>query len=109
MSSTKEELLWKGLKTGPALPGGKASSTGDLPLSIQRLRSSSIPAVRHGQPEEQVQLLSLDGEAEESELEKHRQPAAISTIAAPTFQIPSAGSRPEDNLPPKLRRMNADR
>ncbi|XP_036936629.1 G protein-activated inward rectifier potassium channel 1-like [Acanthopagrus latus] len=112
MSSTKEELLWKGLKTGPALPGGKASSTGDLPLSIQRLRSSSIPVARQGQLEEQVQLLSLDRDAEEIELEKHRLPLAVSTIAAPTptpVQIPLVGSRPEDNLPAKLRRMNADR
>lgn len=112
MSSTKEELLWKGLKTGPALPGGKASSTGDLPLSIQRLRSSSIPVARQGQLEEQVQLLSLDGDAEEIELEKHRLPSAVNTIAAPTptpVQIPLVGSRPEDNLPAKLRRMNADR
>lgn len=112
MSSTKEEHLWRGLKTGAALPGGKASSTGDLPLSIQRLRSSSIPVVRQGQPEEQVQLLSLDGDIEESELEKHRLPGAISTISAPTptpVQIPFVGGRPEDNLPPKLRRMNADR
>ncbi|XP_051273801.1 G protein-activated inward rectifier potassium channel 1-like [Dicentrarchus labrax] len=112
MSSTKEELLWRGLKTGPALPGGKASSTGDLPLSIQRLRSSSIPVAMQGQPEEQVQLLSLDGDAEEDELEKQRLPAAIRTITAPTpplVQIPLVGSRPEDNLPAKLRRMNADR
>lgn len=112
MSSTKEEHLWKGLKTGAALPGGgKASSTGDLPLSIQRLRSSSIPASRQGHPEEQVQLLSLD-DAEEGELERHKLPAAISTIAAPIptpIQIPLVGGRPEDNLPPKLRRMNADR
>ncbi|XP_065805700.1 G protein-activated inward rectifier potassium channel 1 [Labrus bergylta] len=112
MSSTREELLLRGYKTGPSLPGGKASSTGDLPLSIQRLRSSSIPAVRQGQPEEQVQLLSLDGEAEEGEVEKHRLPAAYSSIAAQTpkpVQIPLVGSRPEDNLPAKLRRMNADR
>lgn len=112
MSSTKEEHLWRGLKTGPALPGGKASSTGDLPLSIQRLRSSSIPVVRQGQLDEQVQLLSLDGEPEEDELEKHRLPAAISTITAPTLtpvQIPLVGGRPEDNLPAKLRKMNADR
>lgn len=112
MSSTKDEHLWRGLKTAPALPGGKASSTGDLPLSIQRLRSSSIPAARQGQLEEQVQLLSLDGDAEEGELDKHRLPTAISTIAAPIpkpVQIPLVGSRPEDNLPAKLRRMNADR
>lgn len=112
MSSTKEELLWRGLKTGSALPGGKASSTGDLPLSIHRLRSSSIPIARQGQLEEQVQLLSLDGDAQEVELEKHRLPVAISTVAAPKpapVHIPLVGNRPEDNLPPKLRRMNADR
>ncbi|XP_034426119.1 G protein-activated inward rectifier potassium channel 1-like [Hippoglossus hippoglossus] len=110
MSSTKEETFWRGLKTGAALPGGKASSMGDLPLSIQRLRSSSIPVTRQAQLEEQVQLLSLDGNAEEVELEKHRLPAAISTISAPTpVQISMIGGRPEDNLPPKLRRMNVDR
>lgn len=112
MSSTKDELLWKGLKTGTALPGGKASSTGDLPLSIQRLRSSSIPAARQENLEEHVQLLSLEGEADEGELEKHRLPAAISTISTqnPTpVSISVVGNRPEDNLPAKLRRMNADR
>lgn len=112
MSSTKEDQLWRGVKAGSALPGGKASSTGDLPLSIQRLRSSSIPVARLGQQEERVQLLSLDGDAEEGELDKHKLSAAISTITAPSptpIQIPFTGSRPEDNLPPKLRRMNADR
>lgn len=112
MSSTKDELLWRGVKTGPALPGGKASSTGDLPLSIQRLRSSSIPIACQGHPEEQVQLLSLDGDGEEAEQERHRLPPTIRTIAAanPTpVQIPLVGNRPEDNLPAKLRRMNADR
>lgn len=112
MSSTKEELLCKGLKTGPALPGGKASSTGDLPLSIQRLRSSSIPAARQEHLEEHVQLLSLEGDADVAEVEKHRLPAAISAIVAPNpapVSISVVGSRPEDNLPPKLRRMNADR
>ncbi|XP_068161318.1 G protein-activated inward rectifier potassium channel 1 [Antennarius striatus] len=111
MSSTKDELLWRGLKTVPVLPGGKASSTGDLPLSIQRLRSGSIPVTRQGQLEEQIQLLSLEGDAEEVEMEKYSLPASISTIPAPTptVHVPLLGSRPEDNLPPKLRRMNADR
>ncbi|XP_015230700.1 PREDICTED: G protein-activated inward rectifier potassium channel 1-like [Cyprinodon variegatus] len=110
MSSTKEEHLWRALKTGTALPGGKASSTGDLSLSIQRFRSSSIPAVKQGQPEEQVKLLSLDLDAEEGDLVKHRQQAAINTIATPApVQFPLVGNRPEDNLPPKLRKMNADR
>lgn len=112
MSSTKDELLWKGLKTGTTLPGGKASSTGDLPLSIQRLRSSSIPATRQENLEEHVQLLSLEADADEGELEKNRLPAAISTISTPNptpVCISVVGNRPEDNLPAKLRRMNADR
>ncbi|KAG7261446.1 hypothetical protein CRUP_036431 [Coryphaenoides rupestris] len=46
MSSTKEEQLWRGPKAGVSLPGLKASSLGDLPVRIQRLRSSSTPA--HG-------------------------------------------------------------
>lgn len=111
MSSSKEEF-WKGLKSGTPLPGGKASSTGDLPLSIQRLRSSSIPVSRQGQLEEQVQLLSLDGNADEFEVEKHRLPAAVSAIIAPNpTPIPNSlvRSRPDDNLPAKLRKMNVDR
>ncbi|XP_077594828.1 G protein-activated inward rectifier potassium channel 1-like [Stigmatopora nigra] len=96
MSSTREEQMWRGVKSNAPLPGGKASSTGDLPLSIQRLRSSSIPAVRQGvRPEERVQLLSLDGNPEDLEPERQRPP--------------QTGGRPEDNLPAKLRRMNADR
>ncbi|XP_061911674.1 G protein-activated inward rectifier potassium channel 1-like [Entelurus aequoreus] len=109
MSSTREEQLWRGVKSGAALPGGKASSMGDLPLSIQRLRSGSIHAARQGgRQEEQLQLLSLDGDAEEADVDKHRPPSAISTITTPN---PSsfAGGRLEDNLPAKLRRMNADR
>lgn len=112
MSSTKEELFRRGFRTGPALPGERACSTGDLPLSIQRLRSSSIPAARQGAPEEQVQQLALDGDKDEGEVERHRLPRALCTITAPkptSVQIPSAGGRPEDNLPAKLRRMNADR
>lgn len=112
MSSTKDELLWRGVKSGSALPGGKACSTGDLPLSIQRLRSSSIPITCQGHPEEQVQLLSLDGDGDEAEQERHRLAATIRSIAGPNpppVQIPLVGNRPEDNLPAKLRRMNADR
>ncbi|XP_061563687.1 G protein-activated inward rectifier potassium channel 1-like [Cololabis saira] len=106
MSSTKEELLWRGMKTGAPLPGGKASSTGDLPLSIQKLNANAKAA----QQEEQVQLLSFDGGAEE--MKKHRLSTVICSPATtnPTaVQISFAGSRPEDNLPAKLRRMNADR
>ncbi|XP_056152967.1 G protein-activated inward rectifier potassium channel 1-like [Lampris incognitus] len=112
MSSTKEEHFRRGLKTGATPHKGKASSTGDLPLRIQRLRSSSYPTGGHGEPEEQVQLLALDGDAGEVELVEQRLPPAPNPIAAPapsSAQIPLVGAWPEDNLPPKLRRMNADR
>ncbi|CAL8301673.1 unnamed protein product [Lota lota] len=96
MSSSKEEHLWRGPKAGLSLPGVKASSLGDLPLRIQRLRSSSTPA--HGRPEEQLRLLALDRESGEGEAERQRLP--------PPAQVPPAAGRPEDNLPAKLRRMN---
>lgn len=91
MSSAGEGPPRRGAKTTAPPPGGKASSTGDLPLSIRRLGSSSVPAAP---PEERVRLLSLDGE--EAELERRRPPTAVA-------------ARPEDRLPPKLRRMNAHR
>lgn len=107
MSSAREDKLWKGLKMGPALPGGKASSTGDLPLSIHRV--GSIPGVGQVKPEELVQLLSTDGDVEEGDLERHRQAGGGNTYAAPaqaSVQISLAGSWAEDNLPAKLRKMN---
>ena len=72
MSSTKEEHMWRGPKAGLSLPGVKSSSLGDLPLRIQRLRSSSTPA--HGLLEEQLHLLVLDRESEEREAERQRLP-----------------------------------
>jgi len=100
MSSTKEEQLWRGPKAGVSLPGLKASSLGDLPVRIQRLRSSSTPA--HGLPEEQLQLLALERESGEGEAERQRLPAP----APCPLPVPVAGGWPEDNLPAKLRRMN---
>ncbi|XP_030196459.1 G protein-activated inward rectifier potassium channel 1-like isoform X2 [Gadus morhua] len=91
MSSTKEEQLWRGPKAGLLLPGVKASSLGDLPLRIQRLRSCSTPI--HWLPEEKLQLLALDRESGEGEEEVERQ------TLPPPEQVP-------DTLPAKLRRMN---
>ncbi|KAJ3608410.1 hypothetical protein NHX12_025457 [Muraenolepis orangiensis] len=97
MSSTKEEHLWWGPKAGLSLPGLKASSLGDLPVRIQRLRSSSTPADRL--PEEELQLLALDRESGEGEIERQPPPPAL-------CRVPSTGGWPEDNLPAKLRRMH---
>ncbi|KAJ8364469.1 hypothetical protein SKAU_G00133000 [Synaphobranchus kaupii] len=102
MSSGKEDLQRKVLKTGPQ-SSERASSTGDLPLKLQRM--GSFPG--QGDTEERLQLrpvkLSSEPLAQSTgDLQQHKPPPA----PAPA---PQAGGRPEDNLPAKLRRMNADR
>ncbi|XP_071248566.1 G protein-activated inward rectifier potassium channel 1 [Salvelinus alpinus] len=125
MSSYKEDLRTR-VKTGGAQPGDKASSRGDqgsLPLGVQRLVSSSIPGgFGQGKVEEKLQLKVLDGGPgtgdtlthSVGEQEKWRLPPALSPIPAPNptpvqIPLPKGGGWPDDNLPDKLRRMNADR
>ncbi|KPP63579.1 G protein-activated inward rectifier potassium channel 1-like, partial [Scleropages formosus] len=94
-SSGKEDLQRKVLKLGSAHPE-KASSTGDLPLKLQRLGSGPGP----GEAEERLRLRAL------------RVDAGAVTQSTGDLQhhpVPPASGRPEDNLPAKLRRMNADR
>lgn len=98
------------LKTGNAQPTEKASSTGDLPLRVQRLGS----LVGEGKAENQLQLkpLKMASEAHTQsagELEHHRLRPVPATVPGPSLNpLPSSSGRPEDNHPPKLRRMNAD-
>ncbi|KAM9558583.1 G protein-activated inward rectifier potassium channel 1 [Salvelinus alpinus] len=125
MSSYKEDLRTR-VKTGGVQPGDKASSRGDqgsLPLGVQRLVSSSIPGgFGQGKVEEKLQLKVLDGGPgtgdtlthSVGEQEKWRLPPALSPIPAPNptpvqIPLPKGGGWPDDNLPDKLRRMNADR
>uniref|UniRef100_A0A671K567 Inward rectifier potassium channel C-terminal domain-containing protein n=2 Tax=Sinocyclocheilus anshuiensis TaxID=1608454 RepID=A0A671K567_9TELE len=98
------------LKTGSTLPTEKASSTGDLPLRVQRLGS----LVGQAEVENQLQLKTLKLSSEThtqsaGELEHHRLvpiPAPVPGLSL--NPLPASSGRPEDNLPPKLRRMNAD-
>ncbi|KAG9350073.1 hypothetical protein JZ751_026426 [Albula glossodonta] len=104
MSSGKEDLQRKVLKTG-SQPSERASSTGDLPLKLQRI--GSVPG--QGDAEERLQLrpLKVGSEAltqSTGDLQQHKPLPAL----APASVHQPAG-RPEDNLPAKLRRMNADR
>ncbi|XP_076154844.1 G protein-activated inward rectifier potassium channel 1 [Alosa pseudoharengus] len=105
-----------------APPTEKAYSTGDLPLRVQRL--GSIPC-QPAEAEEQLQLQlravvkpgsethpsgggggGVSGGGERGEHDQHRLPLA--SVPSPN-PMATAGGRPEDNLPAKLRRMNADR
>lgn len=98
------------LKTGSAQPAEKASSTGDLPLRVQRLGS----LVGHRETENQLHLKPLKMGSEThtqsaGELEHHRKLSAPAPVPGPNLNLlPGSSSRPEDNLPAKLRRMNAD-
>ncbi|XP_030629562.1 G protein-activated inward rectifier potassium channel 1 isoform X2 [Chanos chanos] len=87
------------LKMGGGQPAEKASSTGDLPLRA----------------EDQLQLKCLNVATEPltqsaGELEYRRLAPVHVPVPGPNLNpLPASGSRPEDNLPAKLRRMNADR
>ncbi len=98
------------LKTGSTQPTEKASSMGDLPLRVQRLGS----LVGHVEAENQLQLkpLKLGSEAHTQsaeELDHHRLVPIPAPAPGPSLNpLPSSSVRPEENLPPKLRIMNAD-
>ncbi|KAJ8414279.1 hypothetical protein AAFF_G00051490 [Aldrovandia affinis] len=96
MSSGKEDLQRKVLKTGPQ-PSERACSTGDLPLKLQRV--GSVPGPGGG--EERLPLTALKVGSE---------PQVQSTGDLPQHKPPPThGPRPEGNLPAKLRKMNAER
>ncbi|XP_051968487.1 G protein-activated inward rectifier potassium channel 1-like [Xyrauchen texanus] len=98
------------LKTGSSQPTEKSFSTGDLPLRVQRLGS----LVGQGEAENQLLLKALkmgpEAHAQSTgELEYHRLLPVPAPVPGPNLNpLPVTSGRPEDNLPPKLRRMNAD-
>ncbi|XDV12809.1 hypothetical protein PO909_001382 [Leuciscus waleckii] len=95
-SSGREDLQRKALRLSSQHPE-KASSTGDLPLKLQRLSSS--PGVGF-----QPMALSTG--------DLHQRSLPPTPVVVPTHQHApphTPGGRMEDNLPAKLRRMNADR
>lgn len=124
-SSGKEDLQRKVLRLS-SQPAERASSTGDLPLKLQRLGSSpchddgggGVVVVAAGVEGRGLQLKSLKVGFEpaimtQSTGDLHRRSLlhAHTQVHAPLHTplgTPTPG-RPEDNLPPKLRRMNADR
>ncbi|XP_054596220.1 G protein-activated inward rectifier potassium channel 1 isoform X3 [Nothobranchius furzeri] len=108
-SSGKEDLQRKVLLLG-SQHSEKACSTGDLPLKLQRLSSSPSPVAQN-----RLQLKSLKVGFEPmtqstGDLYQRSPPSTLSpTPVLMHSPLLSAGGRLEDNLPPKLRKMNADR
>lgn len=116
-SSGKEDLQRKVLRLS-SQPSEKASSTGDLPLKLQRLGSS--PGQVDGDSRFHLKALKVGFEPMTMTMstgDLHQRsspptPAPIPTHPHAPLHTPlpsAAGGRPEDNLPAKLRRMNADR
>ncbi|XP_052468091.1 G protein-activated inward rectifier potassium channel 1 [Carassius gibelio] len=96
------------LKTGSSQAPEKASSTGDLPLRVLGSLVGQADVENHLQ----LKLLKLGSEAHTQsagELEHHRLIPIPAPVPGPSLNpLPASSARPEDNLPPKLRRMNAD-
>ncbi|XP_066520485.1 G protein-activated inward rectifier potassium channel 1 [Hoplias malabaricus] len=114
MSSRNGKEALKAISGPPAQQANeKASSTGDLPLSVQHLGSFASPEDPAGNQLLQLKPLKVGSEAHTQsagELEHHRLTPLPPTIPGPNLNpLPVACSRPEDNLPAKLRRMNVDR
>lgn len=111
MSSSGKEDLQRKVLLLSSQHSEKACSTGDLPLKLQRLSSSSpVP-----EAENRLQLKSLKvgfepmtqstGDLYQCSLQPTLSPAPVH----PHRPLLSGAGRPEDNLPPKLRKMNAER
>ncbi|XP_033826829.1 G protein-activated inward rectifier potassium channel 1 [Periophthalmus magnuspinnatus] len=107
-SSGKEDLQRKVLLLS-SHNTEKACSTGDLPLKLQRLSSSTV-----NDTENRLQLKSLKvgfepmtqstGDLYQQSLQPTLCPSPV-----PAHSQLLSGGRPEDKLPPKLRKMAADR
>ncbi|TNN85856.1 G protein-activated inward rectifier potassium channel 1 [Liparis tanakae] len=113
-SSGKEDLARKVLLL-TSLHSEKACSTGDLPLKLQRLSDT-----QGAEAESRLRLKALKAlkagfePMTQSTGDLYQQSLAptptLASAPAPAHSPPrSAGGRREDNLPAKLRRMNADR
>lgn len=107
MSSSGKEDLQRKVLLLSSQHTEKACSTGDLPLKLQRLSSSTGP-----ETENRLQLKSLKVGFEPmtqstGDLYQHSLAPALSPAPVPMHSpLLSAGGRPEDNLPAKLRKMN---
>lgn len=111
MSSSGRENLQRNVLRLSLQKSEKASSTGDLPLKLQHL--GSTPGQIDGEARFHLKALKVGfqpmalstGDLHQGSLPPT--PAAIPTH--PHGPPHTSGGRPEDNLPPKLRKMNADR
>ncbi|XP_014897430.1 G protein-activated inward rectifier potassium channel 1 [Poecilia latipinna] len=110
MSSSGKEDLQRKVLLLSSQHAEKACSTGDLPMKLQRLSSSPSPGAQN-----RLQLKSLKVGFEPmtqstGDLYQRSPPTTLSPTPMPMHSpLLSAGGRLEDNLPPKLRKMNADR
>ncbi|XP_027898923.1 G protein-activated inward rectifier potassium channel 1-like isoform X1 [Xiphophorus couchianus] len=110
MSSSGKEDLQRKVLLLSSQHAEKACSTGDLPMKLQRLSSSPSPGAQN-----RLQLKSLKVGFEPmtqstGDLYQRSPPTTLSPTPVPMHSpLLSAGGRLEDNLPPKLRKMNADR
>lgn len=110
MSSSGKEDLQRKVLLLSSQHSEKACSTGDLPLKLQRLSSSSGP-----ETENRLQLKSLKVGFEPmtqstGDLYQHSLAPTLSPTPVPVHSpLLSGTKRLEDNLPAKLRKMNADR
>ncbi|XP_048869089.1 G protein-activated inward rectifier potassium channel 1-like [Brienomyrus brachyistius] len=83
----------------------KACSTGDLPLQLQRI--CSVPGQGEAEQQQQLKAFSIHSRATTQSTGDLQKPG-LPTALLPT-PVLLAGGRTEDNLPAKLRKMNADR
>lgn len=83
----------------------KACSTGDLPLQLQRI--CSVPGQGEAEQHQQLKAFSIHSRATTQSTGDLQKPG-LPAVLLPT-PVPLAGGRTEDNLPAKLRKMNADR
>lgn len=109
MSSSGKEDLQRKVLLLSSHHSEKACSTGDLPLKLQRLSSSPGP-----EAENRLQLKSLKVGFEPmtqstGDLYQHSLAPTLSPAPVPMHSPLLSAGRPEDNLPAKLRKMNADR
>lgn len=106
-SSGKDDLQRKVLRLS-SQHSEKACSTGDLPLKLQHLSSSQGPEMANRL---ELKALKVGFEPMTQSTGDLYEPSLTPTPAPVPVYSPllSAGQRPEDNLPAKLRRMNADR
>ncbi|KAJ8253816.1 hypothetical protein COCON_G00204280 [Conger conger] len=107
-SSGKEELQRKALKIS-SQPTERASSTGDLPLRLQRIGSVPGQGEQDGRAERQPLKVGSEPMIQSTGELQHLGLCSILAHSPAPIPAPPAGGRLEGSLPAKLRRMNADR